>query len=104
MESLHIETDAFIKIIEYSIELKGNNVGYPYILSIAKNWAYEGITTLEQVELRLEEQVKNTSQVKDVLNLLGLKRNPTTDEYQMFLNWTKDLEFPLDTIMYLAGA
>jgi len=103
IESLHIELDAFIKIVEYCIELKGNNVGYPYILSIAKSWAYEGITTLEQVEFRLEEQVKNTSQVKDVLKLLGLKRNPTTDEYQMFLNWTNELEFPLDTITYLAG-
>ena len=103
MESLHIENDALIKIIEYCIELKGQNVGYPYILSIAKNWAYEGITTLEQVEIRLEEQVKNTSKVKDVLNLLGLKRNPTTDEYQMYLNWTNDLEFPLDTITYLAS-
>lgn len=103
IESLHIDTDAFIKIVEYCIELKGSNVGYPYILSIAKNWAYEGITTLEQVEFRLEEQVKNTSQVKDVLKLLGLKRNPTTDEYQMFLNWTNELEFPLDTITYLAN-
>jgi len=103
MESLHIEIDALIKIIEYCIELKGTNVGYTYILSIAKNWAYEGITTLAQVEQRLEEQIKNTSQVKDVLNLLGVKRNPSTDEYQMFLNWTNELEFPIDTIMYLAG-
>lgn len=103
MESLHIESDALIKIIEYCIDIKGANVGYPYILSIAKNWAYEGITTLEQVEFRLEEQVKNTSQVKDVLKVLGIKRNPSTDEYQMFLNWTNDLEFPLDSIIYLAG-
>lgn len=103
IESLHIDTDAFIKIVEYCISLKGANVGYTYILSIAKNWAYEGITTLEQVEDRLDEQVKNTSEVVNVLKLLGIKRNPTTDEYQMFLTWTKDLEFPLDTITYLAN-
>ena len=103
IESLHIDTDAFLKIVEYCIELKGNNVGYNYILSIAKNWAYEGITTLEQVNDRLDEQVKNTSQVVDVLKLLGIKRNPSTDEYQMFLHWTKELEFPLDTIIYLAS-
>lgn len=103
MESLHIEADAFVRIVEYCVELKGDKVGHPYINHLAKSWAYEGITTLEQVENRLEEQLKNTSQVKDILKLLGIKRNPTTDEYQMFLNWTNDLEFPLDTITYLAG-
>ncbi len=103
IESLHIDIDAFLKIVEYCVELKGQNVGYTYILSIAKNWAYEGITTLEQVNDRLEEQVKNTSQVTVILKALGIKRSPTTDEYQMFLNWTKELEFPLDTITYLAS-
>ena len=103
MESLHIEADAFVRIVEYCVELKGDKVGHPYINHLAKSWAYEGITTLEQVENRLEEQLKNTSQVNDILKLLGIKRNPTTDEYQMFLNWTNDLEFPLDTITYLAG-
>lgn len=103
IESLHIDIDAFLKVVEYCVGLKGQNVGYTYILSIAKNWAYEGITTLEQVNDRLEEQEKNTSQVAVVLKALGIKRSPTTDEYQMFLNWTKELEFPLDTITYLAS-
>ena len=103
MESLHIEPDALIKVIEYCITLKGANVGYPYILSIAKNWAYEGITTLDKVIDRLDEQMKNTSKVVDVLKVLGIKRNPSADEYQMYLNWTNDLEFPLDSIVYLAS-
>lgn len=103
IESLHIQPEALIKVVEYCISLKGANVGYTYILSIAKNWAYEGITTLEQVEDRLSEQEKNTSKVVDVLKVLGLKRNPSADEYQMFLTWTKELDFPLDTITYLAS-
>ena len=33
---------------------------------------------------------------------MGLKRNPTNDEYQLYLDWIKELEMPLEIILFLA--
>ncbi len=102
IESLKIEPDALLMIMQYCANLKGKNISQAYILTIAKNWAYEGILTCEQIEERLKEQQCADSAVKDVLKAMGSKRKPTIDEYEMFISWTNTLGFTLDTIMFLA--
>lgn len=102
IESYHVEPEALLMIMQYCVNLKGNNVNYSYITTVAKNWAYEGILTCEDVEERLKEQEKSSSDVCLVLKELGLKRNPTNEEYQLYLDWVKELEMPLEIIMFLA--
>lgn len=102
IESLHIEPDALIMITKYCIDLKGDTVGYPYILNVAKKWVYDGIRTCEDVESRLKEQEKNTSGLSDILKLMGAKRTPTTDEYQSYLTWLNKMEFDQELLTYIA--
>lgn len=102
IESMHMEPEAMLMVMQYCVNLKGNTVNHSYITTIAKNWAYEGILTCEDVEERLKEQEKSSSDVCLVLKALGLKRTPSNDEYQMYLDWTKELGMPLDIILFLA--
>lgn len=102
IESLHIEPDALIMIAKYCIDLRGDTVGYSYVLNVAKKWIYDGIRTCEDVETRLREQEKNTSGLSEVLKAMGLKRNPTTDEYQSYLTWINKMEISPDLIIYIA--
>ncbi len=102
IESLHMESDALLLIIKYCTDLKGNNVGYKYILTIAKNWAYEGLLTYADVEERLKEQEKNSSDVTLVLKAMKISRKPTVEEYQMYLEWINNLQINQDVIMFLA--
>ncbi len=102
MESMHIDQDAMLKIVKYCTEQKGENVGYAYILTIAKNWAYQGITTAEAVDNRLIEQQKSTGDIKLVLKSIGIKRNATDDEFNKFITWTRDYDIPLDNILIVA--
>lgn len=102
IESMHMEPEALLMIMQYCVNLKGNTVNHSYITTIAKNWAYEGILTCEDVEERLKEQEKSSSDVCLVLKALGLKRSPSNDEYQMYLDWVKELGMPLDIILFLA--
>ena len=102
MESLHMDNDAMLKIVEYCIGQKGENVGYSYILTIAKNWAYQGILTLEDVQARLDEQLKSTGDIKLVLKALGIKRNATDDEFQRYLVWTRTYDIPVENIIAVA--
>lgn len=102
IESMHMEPEALLMIMQYCVNLKGNTVTHSYITTVAKNWAYEGILTCEDVEERLKEQEKSSSDVRLVLKALGLKRSPSNDEYQMYLDWVKELGIPLDIILFLA--
>lgn len=103
MESLHIEPDAMLMVARYAADLKGKNVGYKYVLTIAKNWAYEGITTCEQVEQRLLLQQATTTDLGLVLKALGLRRSPNAEDYQLYLAWTNDLDFETPVLVFLAA-
>ena len=80
IETYHMEPEALILIIEYSARAKGYNVGYSYVLTIARNWAGEGILTYEQVENKLMELEQNSSEIGELFNVLGIKRVATIDE------------------------
>lgn len=102
IESMNIEQDALVMIIQYCARLKGNNVNYSYIVAVAKNFAYQGIKTVELVEERLLEQEKNSSDIKLVLNALKIKRSANEVEYEKFLTWTKDYDFAVEVLVHIA--
>ena len=102
IENLHMEQDALLMIVNYCTKLKGKGINTSYIATVAKNWAYEGLKTCEDVEDRILEQERSSGDVADILKAMGLKRTASFDEYQMYIEWTKELEMPLDVIMYLA--
>jgi len=87
MESMHVEPVALVMIVKYCANLKGNNVGYSYILTVAKNWAYLGIKTVRQVEEKFAVQEYDATLVAKILKDLGSKRNPEPSDYQLLGEW-----------------
>jgi DnaD/phage-associated family protein len=102
IENLHMDKEALLRVIEYCKSLKGKSVAVSYIIAVAKNWVHDGVRTITDVEERLEEQERVSGDVVLVLKALGTRRKATTDEYQMYLTWTKDLDMPLDLIVHIA--
>ncbi len=102
IESFHIEPEALIMVIKYCTDLKGKNVGHSYITTVAKNWAYEGITTSKLVEEKLDQHERSLGDLKEILTKLGIRRMASFDEKQMYLKWTKELEFSKDVILLAA--
>ena len=88
MESLHIEADAMLMIAKFCVNQKGNNVGYNYILTIAKNWAYDGVHTAGDVEKKLCDIETLTSKVKDILVALKSKKMPSYEDRELYSKWT----------------
>ena len=102
MESLHIDESAMLMIAKYCTNAKGNNVGYNYILTVAKNWAYEGVHSASDVEQKISEMEMVTSNVKDILVALKSKRLPSFEDRENFNKWTKQLGFDCQTILQVA--
>jgi len=102
IESQHFDPDALVMIIKYCTVLKGENVGYNYILAVAKSFAGENIKSAEAVEKKLLEQEKSTLQIKQVLDALGLKRSADIEERNAYLKWTNTFGFTHPVILEVA--
>ena len=63
MERYHVEQEALLMIMKYCVDSKKSAVGYNYILTVAKNWASEGITQASQVEEKLNSMRKRKNKV-----------------------------------------
>lgn len=98
MEVHHMEADALILIIEYCVRAKGLKVGYNYILTIAKNWAYDGCTSYEKVDERLRELEQNSTEIGELFDILGIKRVATIDEKEFLNKWKNEYEFSISCI------
>ncbi|MEG1752104.1 MAG: DnaD domain protein [Clostridia bacterium] len=101
MDSLHIEQEALLMIIKYCVKLKSNAVGWQYIVSVAKNWAYQGILSSKDVEQHLFELEQQNGEINKLLSQMGIKRIPTIEEREMFKKWTSDMDFSLSTLLFI---
>ena len=100
MESLRIDQTAFIMIMKYCTNLKGTNVGYPYILTVAKNWASEGCTTVEAINEKLLGYEKQNEDIALILKTMKLKRNADSYERDLYEKWCQ-MGFELGTIIFV---
>ena len=101
IERLHMEKEALLMIIAYCVNIKGNNVGYAYITTIARDWANQKITTAKQVEERLLEFEGLRTGLEFVLKLLGSKRTPSIEERALYQKWIKE-GFGDEVLTYVA--
>ena len=102
IEKYHIEPEALVMIIKYCADLKGENVSYPYIITVAKNWEKEGVHTAEDVENKITELGVLDDKVGLVLSALNTKRKAQLEDVQLLNHWLNDLDFELNTIIAVA--
>ncbi len=102
LERYHMEQEALLMIMKYCVDSKSSGVGYNYILTVARNWANEGIVTAQAVEERLESFENKTADLTTLLNAVGIKRRVTIEERSLMEKWLNDYGFNLDVILSLA--
>ena len=102
LERYHMEQEALLMIMQYCVGTKKSAVGYNYILTVAKNWANEGVLTCAQVEDRLKVFEDKNSDINEIMVSCGLKRSPYIEERSLLNKWQNDYGFALDVILYIA--
>lgn len=102
IEKHNLDEDAVVRVIEYCVSKKGDTVSANYILTVLRNWAMEGIKTIEQVDARILNEERYNDDIKLILTTLGTKRACTMEEKSIFLDWTTKLGFSLDALTHLA--
>lgn len=102
LKTFGMSQEALLLIIKYCVEQKGNRVGSAYILTVAKNWAYEKILSEEAVLTKLQEMQAKSPELQDVFKCLGLKRTPNHSDFNMLQTWNNEFGFNQETILYVA--
>ncbi len=102
IERLHMEKEALLLTIDYCVKTKGENVGYPYIITVAKNWISQGLTTEKQVKDKILEMDTLSSNIGELINILGIKRNFSMDEYELYKKWVVKEGFDEEVVIYVA--
>ena len=104
LERYHMEQEALIMIMQYCINSKKSAVGWNYILTVAKNWANEGILTVSQTEEKLCSFEEKENEIGQVLKVLSIRRTSFLEERALYKKWTDDWDFSLNVILYVAKA
>ena len=102
MDSTKIQPDAMLMIIQYCINYKGTTVRYPYINAVARNWAREGVRTVEDVEAKLYEFNSLDEDMRSLMRALGRRGSTGIEEKQMLVKWTKNRGFDMPAILFAA--
>lgn len=102
IETYHFEPEALIMIAKYCTTRKSTSIGYPYILAVARNYADEGLKTVEAVEQKFIEYEQNSDEIKHVLSALGLKREADIEERNLYIKWNNNFGFTNGTIVEVA--
>lgn len=103
MEQYSVKPEALILIVKYCVDLKGENISQNYILQVAKNFAAEGVTTVEQVEEELSDYVLRSGDIAKVLRALGSSKKPEPEDYRLLKKWTDDMGFEADVVIFTAS-
>ena len=103
MEKLNIEWQAMLHIIRYCVDLKGDNVSCPYILTVARNLAQDGYRTDEAISERLSEYGVYYNDLKALLGLLhGSGKRPDHESVQTYKKWRKVFKYESALIAHVA--
>lgn len=102
METYGIKPEAMLMIIKYCIDVKGENISYRYVSTVAKDYGNRDITTCEKVEKELSSYLLHQYTLEKILSSLKLKRKPEIDDLNLFKKWTISLGFEPEIIIFAA--
>ncbi|MDD4564418.1 MAG: DnaD domain protein [Eubacteriales bacterium] len=82
----------------YCVKKKGHS-NHKYVAAVVKEWANQGLKTIDQIESFLAETDNRHYQYKRVLRALGFLRNATEEEKRVMDTWFDQLGFSIDKVL-----
>ncbi|MCM1194428.1 MAG: DnaD domain protein [Firmicutes bacterium] len=102
LENTTFEPEALLAVAKYCVALKGNDIKYQYILTVARNEIKRGATTLATVAEHLNCQQKYDEDLKPIFKALGLSRRFEHLDREMYDKWVRELGFTQDVIVQVS--
>lgn len=88
MENSTLRPEALLMICKYCTDLKGGNISYKYITTVAKDFISRGITTTELVEKELSGYFVSSKEIAEIFRALNINRKIDVDDIKVYKKWT----------------
>ena len=98
MEEYGFEQGALLMIVNYCVNMKGDDIRIQYIKKVAKSFAADGATTAKKVEERLAKFTYSTPALTKIFTAAGITRSPGIEDDRLYKKWTEELGFTDDAI------
>lgn len=102
MEIYHFEPEALLLIAKHCTKIKHPAIGYSYILAVARDFEQQGLKTFTAIENKFIEQEQSSTEIKQVLSALGLKRESDIEERNLYIKWLNEYGFTQGIIVEVA--
>ncbi len=100
MRRYKIEPNAMLLIARYCLGRRSASTAY--ILTVAANWAKEGNVTEADVNAKISDLERGSAAMRELYGALGLKSEPSFEDRNMYLYWTKECGFRPDAVLQAA--
>ena len=93
VEQFRLPPEVVLMLIQHMIATRGVNFSFKEAQKVAVELCEQKVSTIEQAEMifsRSEAAMKGT---RKILNHLGMRRNPSMDEMDLYLKWTEEWGF-----------
>lgn len=102
LEDYGFEQNALLMIINYCVNLKGDDIRAAYIKKVAKSFADEGVTTAKKVDEKLAAYTSSTPALIRLFTAAGIKKQPDVDDDRLYKKWTDELGFDESAVIAAA--
>ncbi len=92
LENNPMEHEAFLLVVEYYVKKQGEKLTVAHILNAANKLVREHKYTYEQVEAEYADYRAGEQELSRILQLLGIRRRLTDDDYRLYSEWVKEVE------------
>ncbi len=99
MEEYGFEQNALLMIINYCVNLKGDDIRVQYIKKVAKSFAAEGAVTAAKVDEKLARFTSSTPALLKIFSAAGINRRPDVDDDRLYKKWNSEMGFDDDAII-----
>ncbi len=101
MEKENLQEDALLSIMKFCVENKGFSLSPKYVLTVARDWARDGILTLNQVQEKIKELGVVDDQMSLILASLNSKRKVQLEDKELLNKWLNVFGFDLNVILWV---
>ena len=102
LDEYSFDQNALLMIINYCVNLRGDDIRPAYIKKVARNFAEEGATTAKKVEEKLSSYSSATPSLIKIFSALSINRRPDVDDNALYEKWTDKLGFADEAIICAA--
>lgn len=87
LEEYNLERNAIVMIVNYCVNLKGDNISAAYIKKVAKNFCESGLTTATGIEEKLASYTASSASLLKIFGACSIKRQPEVEDGELLDKW-----------------